>query len=45
MDYISRLFSFIPDKELEAFAVDTEVNKYSKKLQGELLFKLLFFAL
>lgn len=45
MDYLSRLFSFIPDKELEAFAVDTQVNKYSKKLQGELLFKLLFYCL
>ncbi len=45
MDYVSRLFSFIPDKDLEAFAVDTQVNRYSKKLQGELLFKLLFYCL
>lgn len=45
MDYVSRLFSFIPDKDLEAFAVATQVNKYSKKLQGELLFKLLFYCL
>ncbi|HEY9341881.1 MAG TPA: hypothetical protein VJ279_00340 [Hanamia sp.] len=45
MDYISGLLSFIPDKSLETFALDTQVNKYSKKLQGALLFKLLFYCL
>ncbi len=45
MDYISRLLSFIPDKDLELFALDTQVNKFSKKLQGDLLFKLLFYCL
>ena len=45
MDYISGLLSFIPDKSLEIFALDTQVNKYSKKLQGALLFKLLFYCL
>jgi transposase len=45
MDYVSHLLSFISDKDLEAFALDTQVNKYSKKLQGELLFKLLFYCL
>lgn len=45
MEYISHLLSFIPDKDLETFAIDTQVNKYSKKLQGELLFKLLFYCL
>ena len=45
MDYISRLLSFIPDKALELFASDTQVNKFSKKLQGDLLFKLLFYCL
>jgi hypothetical protein len=45
MDYISRLLSFIPDKDLELFASDTQVNKFSKKLQGALLFKLLFYCL
>jgi hypothetical protein len=44
MDYVSHLLSFISDKELEAFALDTQVNKYSKKLQGQLLFKLLFYC-
>lgn len=45
MDYISRLLSFIPDNELEAFAIHTQVDKYAKKLQGELLFKLLFYCI
>ncbi len=45
MDYLSRLLSFISDKDLEAFALETQVNKYSKKLQSELLFKLLFYCL
>lgn len=45
MNYISSLLSFIPDKALEAFALKTSVNKYSKKLQGELLFKLLFYCI
>lgn len=45
MDYISRLLSFIPDEELEAFALHTQVDKYAKKLQGELLFKLLFYCI
>lgn len=45
MNYISSLLSFIPDKKLEAFALKTAVNKYSKKLQGQLLFKLLFYCI
>ena len=45
MNYISSLLSFIPDKTLEAFALKTSVNKYTKKLQGELLFKLLFYCI
>ncbi len=44
MDFISRLLSFIPDSKLEAFALNTLVDKYAKKLQGELLFKLLFYC-
>jgi hypothetical protein len=44
MDFISRLLSFIPDSKLEAFALNTSVDKYTKKLQGELLFKLLFYC-
>lgn len=45
MDYVSNLLSFIPNKELERFALATQVDKYAKKLHGELLFKLLFYCL
>jgi hypothetical protein len=45
MDFISRLLSFIPDSKLEAFALNTSVDKYTKKLQGGLLFKLLFYCI
>jgi hypothetical protein len=45
METINKLLSFIPDKELEAFAIDTQVNKSTKKLHGQLLFKLLFYCL
>ena len=44
MDFVSRLLSFIPDSKLEAFDIATSVDKYTKKLQGELLFKLLFYC-
>jgi Transposase DDE domain len=44
MDFASRLLSFIPDSKLEAIALNTAVDKYAKKLQGELLFKLLFYC-
>ena len=45
METINKLLSFIPDKELEAFAIDTQVNKSTKKLHGQLLFKLLFYCM
>ena len=45
MEYVSRLLSFIPDQILESCASRTRVNRYVKKLQGELLFKLLFYCL
>jgi Transposase DDE domain len=45
MEAISKLLSFIPEEELEAFAIDTQVNKSTKKLHGQLLFKLLFYCL
>ena len=45
METINKLLSFIPDKELEAFAIDTRVNKGTKKLHGQLLFKLLFYCM
>jgi Transposase DDE domain len=45
METINKLLSFIPDKELEDFAIDTGVNKSTKKLHGQLLFKLLFYCM
>ena len=45
METINKLLSFIPDKELEVFAIDTRVNKSTKKLHGQLLFKLLFYCM
>jgi Transposase DDE domain len=45
MQTINKLLSFIPDSELEAFAIDTQVNKGTKKLHGQLLFKLLFYCM
>jgi hypothetical protein len=45
MNKISKLFSFISDEDLAAFALHTQVDKYAKKLQEELLFKLLFYCL
>jgi Transposase DDE domain len=44
MNVIDKLLSFIPDKELEAFAFDTKVDKYTKKLTGKLLYKLLLYC-
>jgi hypothetical protein len=45
MEEISKLLSFVPDNLLEKFATSTKVNKFSKKLQGELLFKLLLYCI
>ena len=45
METINKLLSFIPDKELEAFTIDTQVNKSTKKSHGQLLFKLLFYCM
>ncbi len=45
MEVISKLLSFVPDDLLEQLAISTEVNKFSKKLQGELLFKLLLYCI
>jgi hypothetical protein len=44
MDKVNRLLSFISDEELEAFALETDVNKHTKKLHGQLLFKLLLYC-
>lgn len=44
MDKIDKLLSFISEEELEAFALETNVNKHTKKLHGQLLFKLLVYC-
>jgi len=45
MDTVNRLLTFIPDESLESFALNTQVNKGTKKLHGQLLFKLLFYCM
>lgn len=45
MDTTSELLSFVPDDLLERLAISTNVNKFSKKLQGELMFKLLLYSI
>jgi hypothetical protein len=45
MEVISKLLSLVPDDLLENLAISTGVNKFSKKLQGELLFKLLLYCI
>jgi len=37
----SQLLSLLPDSILEEFALETQVDKYTKKLYGEVVFKLL----
>jgi hypothetical protein len=41
----NKILSLIPDELLADLATDTGVNKYSKKLQGQLLFKLLIYSI
>ena len=38
---VKEIISLIPDSILEDLALETNVNKYSKKLKGEVIFKLL----
>ena len=38
---VKAILSLLPDGLLEELAIETGVNKYSKKLQGEVIFKLL----
>jgi hypothetical protein len=38
---VSQLLSLLPESVLSELAVSTNVDKYAKKLQGELVFKLL----
>ena len=45
MEVISKLLSFVSNDLLETLAVSTNVNKFSKKLQGELVFKLLLYCI
>lgn len=44
MEVVTKLLSSIPDVELERLAFDTKVDKYTKKLTGKLLFKLLLYC-
>lgn len=45
MHLVNNLLSFITKEEFIRFASDTKVDKYTKKLNGELLFKLLLYCL
>jgi hypothetical protein len=38
---LQKVLSLLPSKLLEALAIETEVDAYAKKLQGEVIFKLL----
>jgi len=37
----AQLLALLPDNILEEFALETQVDKYTKKLYGEIVFKLL----
>ena len=39
--HVSQILELLPDSILQELALETKVNKYSKKLQGQVLFKLL----
>ena len=43
MEMISKLLSFVPDKLLSQLAVFKNVHQSTKKLQGQLVFKLLVY--
>ncbi|MBK7569096.1 MAG: IS4 family transposase [Bacteroidetes bacterium] len=43
--FIGDILKVLPDSLLEELALETGVNKYSKKLQGEILFKLLIYSI
>jgi hypothetical protein len=45
MEVISKLLSFVSDDLLDKLAISTDNNKFSKKLQGQLLFKLLLYCI
>ena len=41
----SEIIQLLPDNLLYDLAIETKVNKYSKKLQGEIIFKLLLYCI
>jgi hypothetical protein len=42
---VPKILALIPDSILEDLAIETGVNKYSKKLQGPIIFKLLIYCI
>jgi hypothetical protein len=42
---IYKLLSLIPEQSLEQLAIETKVDYYAKKLQGEVIFKLLLYCI
>ncbi len=42
---IENLLSFIPDNLVAELAIETGVDHYAKKLQGEVVFKLLLYCI
>ena len=42
---VNEILELLPDSVLEKLAIETEVNHYSKKLQGQIVFKLLIYCI
>ena len=42
---IEKLLSLVPDNLIENLAIETRVDYYAKKLQGEVIFKLLLYCI
>lgn len=42
---VAKIFELLPDSLLEELAIETQVNRYSKKLQGQVIFKLLIYCI
>ncbi len=42
---VSEILALLPDSLLDELAVETKVNRYSKKLQEQLMFKLLLYSI
>ena len=42
---VEQIFALLPEGLLDELSVSTEVDKYSKKLQGEVIFKLLVYSI